>query len=158
MLLRPSHGMEFEMQPFSGKISIGSLQRKSATSNILMFDIMIITLRPMSPQQVQDSNSLTTMMLGVPGPGFTYSERDCLNLNVFAPRCVEHVPVICYIHGGRYGGNALPKNGTVAVNDVRSRVFTWNVHGLTRILFTTPQQMQQTLSSNRSPKEHQWWW
>lgn len=52
-------------------------------------------------------------MLGLPGPGFEYSEHDCLNLNVFAPRCiVGHVPVICYIHGGlSQGGIALPKHG-----------------------------------------------
>ncbi|KAI8363667.1 Carboxylesterase family-domain-containing protein [Mortierella sp. GBAus27b] len=66
-------------------------------------------LGPMCPQQVQDSNTLSTMMLGLPGPGFAFSERDCLNLNVFAPRCAENVPVICYIHGPQ-GGNALPRN------------------------------------------------
>ncbi|KAF9964239.1 hypothetical protein BGZ70_006726 [Mortierella alpina] len=61
------------------------------------------------------------MMLGMPGPGFEYSERDCLNLNVFAPRCVEHVPVICYIHGGlSQGGNALPRND--ATNIVKKSV------------------------------------
>ncbi|KAF9436757.1 hypothetical protein BGZ76_003073 [Entomortierella beljakovae] len=49
------------------------------------------------------------MVLGLPGPGFEFSERDCLNLNVFSPRCTQHVPVICYIHGGiTHGGNALP--------------------------------------------------
>ncbi|KAF9209693.1 hypothetical protein BGZ49_002124 [Haplosporangium sp. Z 27] len=51
------------------------------------------------------------MMLGLPGPGFEFSERDCLNLNVFAPRLSQNMPVICYIHGGlSSGGNALPKN------------------------------------------------
>lgn len=66
----------------------------------------------MCPQTKEESNSLQTLMLGIPGPGFEYSERDCLNLNIFAPRCVEGVPVICYIHGGlTRGGNALPKNG-----------------------------------------------
>ncbi|KAF9428884.1 hypothetical protein BGZ94_000663 [Podila epigama] len=67
---------------------------------------------PMCPQKVEEANSLTSLMVGIPGPGFQYSERDCLNLNVFAPRCVEDVPVICYIHGsgldGEQGGNALP--------------------------------------------------
>ncbi|KAG0331422.1 hypothetical protein BG000_010928 [Podila horticola] len=65
---------------------------------------------PMCPQTVAKANNLTSLMVGVPGPGFEYSERDCLNLNVFAPRCIESVPVICYIHGGglRQGGNALP--------------------------------------------------
>ncbi|KAF9183809.1 hypothetical protein BGZ50_004061 [Haplosporangium sp. Z 11] len=76
---------------------------------------------PMCPQNVQESNSLMTMMLGMPGPGFTYSERDCLNLNVFAPRCIEQVPVICYIHGGlSQGGIALPKND--ATNIVKRSV------------------------------------
>ncbi|KAF9986439.1 hypothetical protein BGZ65_007571 [Modicella reniformis] len=78
-------------------------------------------LGPMCPQKVQDSNNLTTLMAGLPGPGFTFSERDCLNLNVFAPRCVEHVPVICYIHGGlSHGGNALPKND--ATNIVKQSI------------------------------------
>ncbi|KAG9320796.1 hypothetical protein KVV02_005406 [Mortierella alpina] len=78
-------------------------------------------LGPMCPQNVQESNSLTTMMLGIPGPGFEYSERDCLNLNVFAPRCVEQVPVICYIHGGlSQGGNALPRND--ATNIVKKSI------------------------------------
>ncbi|CAO3574834.1 unnamed protein product [Mortierella alpina] len=78
-------------------------------------------LGPMCPQNVQRSNSLTTMMLGIPGPGFEYSERDCLNLNVFAPRCVEQVPVICYIHGGlSQGGNALPRND--ATNIVKKSI------------------------------------
>ncbi|KAI8598824.1 Carboxylesterase family-domain-containing protein [Dissophora ornata] len=78
-------------------------------------------VRAMCPQDVQESNSLTTMMLGLPGPGFEFSERDCLNLNVFAPRLVEHVPVICYIHGGlTQGGNALPKND--AANIVKKSI------------------------------------
>ncbi|KAF9361654.1 hypothetical protein BGX26_000606 [Mortierella sp. AD094] len=78
-------------------------------------------LGPMCPQDVQSSNSLTTMMLGLPGPGFEFSERDCLNLNVFAPRLAEHVPVICYIHGGiSSGGNALPKND--ATNIVKKSI------------------------------------
>ncbi|KAF9383194.1 hypothetical protein CPB97_006665 [Podila verticillata] len=65
---------------------------------------------PMCPQTVAKANNLTSLMVGVPGPGFEFSERDCLNLNVFAPRCIESVPVICYIHGGglKQGGNALP--------------------------------------------------
>ncbi|KAF8983870.1 hypothetical protein BGZ52_000171 [Haplosporangium bisporale] len=64
----------------------------------------------MCPQTVAKANNLTSLMVGVPGPGFEFSERDCLNLNVFAPRCIESVPVICYIHGGglKQGGNALP--------------------------------------------------
>ncbi|KAF9919064.1 hypothetical protein BX616_002117 [Lobosporangium transversale] len=69
-------------------------------------------LGPMCPQETQASNNLSTMMNGIPGPGFGFSERDCLNLNIFAPRCThyENVPVICYIHGGlSHGGNALPK-------------------------------------------------
>ncbi|KAF9577493.1 Carboxylesterase 3, partial [Lunasporangiospora selenospora] len=67
---------------------------------------------PMCPQSIEDTNNLRTTMLGLPGPGFEFSERDCLNLNVFAPRCVDNIPVICYIHGGglEHGGNALPKN------------------------------------------------
>ncbi|KAG0015611.1 hypothetical protein BGZ80_009754 [Entomortierella chlamydospora] len=78
-------------------------------------------LGPMCPQDIQSSNSLTTMMLGLPGPGFEFSERDCLNLNVFAPRFAEHVPVICYIHGGiTSGGNALPKND--ATNIVKKSI------------------------------------
>ncbi|KAG0277165.1 hypothetical protein BGZ95_006391 [Linnemannia exigua] len=76
---------------------------------------------PMCPQNIQETNSLSTMMLGLPGPGFEYSERDCLNLNVFAPRCVEDVPVICYIHGGlSQGGIALPKHD--ATNIVKKSV------------------------------------
>ncbi|KAG0014604.1 hypothetical protein BGZ82_001714 [Podila clonocystis] len=65
---------------------------------------------PMCPQTEAKANNLTSLMVGVPGPGFEFSERDCLNLNVFAPRCIESVPVICYIHGGglKQGGNALP--------------------------------------------------
>ncbi|KAI7826612.1 Carboxylesterase family-domain-containing protein [Gamsiella multidivaricata] len=75
----------------------------------------------MCPQKVQHANSLTTMMLGLPGPGFEFSERDCLNLNVFAPRYAEDVPVICYIHGGSsHGGNALPKND--ATNIVKKSI------------------------------------
>ncbi|KAK3813215.1 MAG: Carboxylesterase family-domain-containing protein [Benniella sp.] len=112
-----------------------------------MFDIMIITLRPMSPQQVQDSNSLTTMMLGVPGPGFTYSERDCLNLNVFAPRCVEYAPVICYIHGGRYGGNALPKND--ATNIVKQSI----VKGTPVVVVTVNYRIPPSAGLLESPKE-----
>lgn len=67
----------------------------------------------MCPQTVAKANNLTSLMVGVPGPGFEFSERDCLNLNVFAPRCIESVPVICYIHGGglKQGGNALPAYG-----------------------------------------------
>ncbi|GJJ69375.1 hypothetical protein EMPS_01721 [Entomortierella parvispora] len=76
---------------------------------------------PMCPQTKEESNSLQTLMLGIPGPGFEYSERDCLNLNIFAPRCVEGVPVICYIHGGlTRGGIALPKND--ATNIVQKSV------------------------------------
>jgi hypothetical protein len=83
---------------------------------VLMFLRKIIyamIFRPMCPQDTQESNSLSTLMLGLPGPGFEFSERDCLNLNVFAPRCiVGQVPVICYIHGGlSQGGIALPKHG-----------------------------------------------
>ncbi|KAK3848602.1 MAG: Carboxylesterase family-domain-containing protein [Linnemannia gamsii] len=76
---------------------------------------------PMCPQNIQETNTLSTMMLGLPGPGFEYSERDCLNLNVFAPRCVQDVPVICYIHGGlSQGGIALPKHD--ATNIVKMSV------------------------------------
>lgn len=77
---------------------------------------------PMCPQNTQESNNLSTLMLGLPGPGFEYSEHDCLNLNVFAPRCiVGHVPVICYIHGGlSQGGIALPKHD--ATNIVKKSV------------------------------------
>ncbi|KAH7058185.1 Carboxylesterase family-domain-containing protein [Linnemannia elongata] len=77
---------------------------------------------PMCPQNTQETNNLSTLMLGLPGPGFEYSEHDCLNLNVFAPRCiVGHVPVICYIHGGlSQGGIALPKHD--ATNIVKKSV------------------------------------
>ncbi|KAG0295407.1 hypothetical protein BGZ96_011780 [Linnemannia gamsii] len=77
---------------------------------------------PMCPQDTQESNNLSTLMLGLPGPGFEYSERDCLNLNVFAPRCiVGQAPVICYIHGGlSQGGIALPKHD--ATNIVKKSV------------------------------------
>ncbi|KAF8942182.1 hypothetical protein BGZ47_006752 [Haplosporangium gracile] len=77
---------------------------------------------PMCPQNTQESNNLSTLMLGLPGPGFEYSEHDCLNLNVFAPRCiVGQVPVICYIHGGlSQGGIALPKHD--ATNIVKKSV------------------------------------
>ncbi|KAG0314622.1 hypothetical protein BGZ99_007953 [Dissophora globulifera] len=61
------------------------------------------------------------MMLGLPGPGFEFSERDCLNLNIFAPRLCRDIPVICYIHGGsNQGGNALPKND--ATNIVKQSI------------------------------------
>ncbi|KAF9932036.1 hypothetical protein FBU30_009100 [Linnemannia zychae] len=77
---------------------------------------------PMCPQNIQESNTLSTMMLGLPGPGFEYSEQDCLNLNVFAPRgVINQIPVICYIHGGlSQGGTALPKND--ATNIVKKSI------------------------------------
>ncbi|KAF9322807.1 hypothetical protein BG006_002042 [Podila minutissima] len=55
-------------------------------------------------------------MFGLPtrtGPEVVYSERDCLNMAIYAPSIptpAEGFPTIVYLHGGSFksGGNALP--------------------------------------------------
>ncbi|KAF9139679.1 hypothetical protein BGX30_007619 [Mortierella sp. GBA39] len=104
---------------------------------------------PMCPQNTQESNNLSTLMLGLPGPGFEYSEHDCLNLNVFAPRCiVGQVPVICYIHGGlSQGGIALPKHD--ATNIVKKSV----ARGLPVIVVTINYRLLPSAGLLKGPAE-----
>ncbi|KAF9910258.1 hypothetical protein EC991_006987 [Linnemannia zychae] len=88
-------------------------------------------------------------MLGLPGPGFEYSEQDCLNLNVFAPRCVDDVPVICYIHGGlSQGGIALPKHD--ATNIVKKSV----ARGRPVIVVTINYRLLPSAGLLRGPPKH----
>ncbi|KAG0328824.1 hypothetical protein BG000_000299 [Podila horticola] len=59
--------------------------------------------------------SIIPVMVGAPtdpGPELTYSERDCLNLAIYAPNISTSAPIrtLVFVHGGRYrnGGNAHP--------------------------------------------------
>lgn len=59
-----------------------------------------------------DLNGLPTVM-----DGFKYSERDCLNLDIYAPvlktKPEKGIPVMVLMHGGkfRHGGNGHPMFG-----------------------------------------------
>lgn len=58
-------------------------------------------------------------MFGLPtraGPELVYSERDCLNMAIYAPNIPAPsggFPTVVYLHGGSFkkGGNALPAQG-----------------------------------------------
>ncbi|KAG0090206.1 hypothetical protein BGZ93_004388 [Podila epicladia] len=74
---------------------------------------------PLCPQTIDtrsQPSQIFTDMFGLPtqvGPELLYSERDCLNMAIYAPNITAPAggfPTIVYLHGGSFksGGNALP--------------------------------------------------
>ncbi|KAK5815719.1 Alpha/Beta hydrolase protein [Linnemannia elongata] len=71
---------------------------------------------PLCPQILLKKSTLMTDLNGLPTvmDGFKYSERDCLNLDIYAPvlktKPEKGIPVMVLMHGGkfRHGGNGHP--------------------------------------------------